>query len=85
MLIAIPTYIAMSDGGFTQTSCRDITMHAGAGNREKALSVYQSTWILLLVLALVISTIAIIFSFYAPLNEWLKFVTITRRETVLIS
>jgi len=84
MLTAIPAYLAMSDGGFTQTSCRDIAIRAGAGDQEGALAVYQSTWALLILLTLVVGFSAAIFSLLVPLNQMLKFTVMTRQETAIV-
>ncbi len=84
MLATIPVYLAMGDGGFTSTSCRDITMQTGKGNRHGAIAVYQSTWVLLLCLSLVIGFVAVIFSWIVPLHQWLQLTTMTEKETSLV-
>lgn len=84
MLAAIPAYLSMGDGGFATTSCREITMRVGTGDRRGASAVYQSTWALLLVLSLVLGSAAIVFSKFVPLNQWLKFTAMTSQETALV-
>lgn len=84
MLAAIPTYLAMSDGGFTQTACRDITIKASAGDKEGALKTYQSIWMLLLFLMLFIGIISGFVAKFVSINELLNFSIMTQQETAFV-
>jgi len=84
MLAAIPAYLAIGDGGFATAACRDMTMKSGAGDRPGALSVFQSTWILLLVVSLVAFLLAYGLAELAPLNKWLGFSSLTATDTRLV-
>ena len=52
MLAAIPAYLAIADGGFAGVASREMSMRSGAGDRRGALALFQSTWLLLLLVSL---------------------------------
>lgn len=70
MVAAIPAYLAMADGGFTGTTQREMTMRMGAGDRQGALAVFQSTWVLLLLLSVIIMGLAALATGLLPLGQW---------------
>lgn len=84
MVAAIPIYLSIGDGGFTTTSCRDITMRSSSGDKNGALAVYQSTWVLLLFLSLTIGLITTIIMRFVPLRQWLNFSSMTGQETSIV-
>ncbi len=73
MLSAIPIYLSIGDGGFAGAACRDMTMQSGEGNRKRTLAVFQSTWVLLIVISIVICLLAIGFVQFVPFENWLGF------------
>jgi O-antigen/teichoic acid export membrane protein len=81
MLAAIPAYLAIGDGGFATAACRDMTIKSGAGDRQGVLSVFQSTWLLLLTVSLVAFLLAYGFAEVAPLHKWLGFSSMTAADT----
>lgn len=81
MLSAIPAYLSIGDGGFASAACRDMTMKSGAGDRQGALAVFQSTWLLLLAVSLVAFLLACGFAEVAPLGRWLGFSAMTAADT----
>lgn len=80
MLVAMPAYLAIGDGGFASAAGREMSMRSGAGDQTGALAVFQSTaWLLCLVsLALFLSTLALLQ--FAPLNDWLGFQQINAEQ-----
>lgn len=48
MLSTVPTYLALSDFGFSQAATADMTMSIARGQRESALATFQSLWRLIL-------------------------------------
>jgi hypothetical protein len=50
MLATIPTYLALSDFGFSQAATADMAMQIARGERESANATFQSLWTLLLVI-----------------------------------
>lgn len=71
MVATIPVYLAMADGGFTGSSQREMTMRAGAGDRVGALAVFQSTWVLLLIVSTLLLATAALATLMLPLTKWL--------------
>jgi O-antigen/teichoic acid export membrane protein len=73
ILAAIPAYLAICDGGFTGAASRGMAIRSGAGDRPGALSLFQSTWLLLLLVSLGFGLLAFIAVKAAPLSKWLGF------------
>jgi O-antigen/teichoic acid export membrane protein len=73
MLAAIPSYLSIADGGFAGAACRKMTMRSGAGDRSVTLKVFQSTWILLMMVSVVAFFFAFGVAHFAPLGSWLGF------------
>jgi O-antigen/teichoic acid export membrane protein len=84
MVAAIPVYFSMGDGGFTGAACRQMCILSAAGDPEGALSVFQSTWTLLLVISVVVVLIALLLITVAPLTQWLGFVSISSGELQVV-
>jgi O-antigen/teichoic acid export membrane protein len=80
MLSAIPVYFTISDGGFAGAACREMTMRSSAKNRTGVIAVFQSTWVLLVVVSFVMGLMAFSFVRVAPLGEWLGFSSMTAFE-----
>ena len=73
MLAAIPAYLAICDGGFTGAASREMSMRSGAGDRTRALAIFQSTWLFLLPCSLFFGSLAFVAVETAPFREWLGF------------
>jgi len=73
MLTAIPVCLAICDGGFAGAASREMSMRSGAGDRHGALSIFQSTWLLLFLVSLGIGSLAFVAVKVVPLSEWLGF------------
>lgn len=71
ILSAIPAYLSMGDIGFSTTAAREMTMLNSANDKEGTLRVFQSTWILLLMLSGFIFAGMVFFVYLAPLDNWL--------------
>ena len=80
MLSAIPAYLSIGDGGFSGAACRKMTILSGSGNRNRTLAVFQSTWVLLIVISIATGFLAYSFVNVAPLEEWLNFSSMTALE-----
>ena len=84
MLAAIPAYLTIGNAGFSMVACRDITLRNGAGDYDGALSVYQSTWLLLTILSLSILCVTLIAVNVIPLSSFLGFSAMGGHETSLV-
>jgi glycosyltransferase involved in cell wall biosynthesis/O-antigen/teichoic acid export membrane protein len=64
ILFAVPAYLAMTDLGFSISAANDMTARTAAGERDAALTVFQSVFALLLCLSgiLLVTAIAAIYS-----------------------
>jgi O-antigen/teichoic acid export membrane protein len=85
MLAAIPAYLAIADGGFAGVASREMSMRSGAGDRSGALSIFQSTWPLLLLTSLFIGSLALVAVMNVPLHEWLGFKVMDPNTTKLVT
>ncbi|WP_119939610.1 hypothetical protein [Neorhizobium sp. NCHU2750] len=61
MLTTIPTYFALTDLGFVQAATSEMTMQVASGQRDKALSTFQSSSVLIFVMSLTLAA-AILFA-----------------------
>ena len=84
MLSAIPAYLAIGDGGFTGVACREMTMKNSSGDRLGAIVVFQSTWLLLIFISIVVVLMVYGFTEIVPLKKWLGFSTINAVNTQLV-
>ena len=80
MLAAIPAYLAMGDGGFGAAATREMGMRSSAGDRAGALTVFQSTAVVLSAASLLLAVIAAGLVHFAPLGHWLGFHRIAESE-----
>ena len=71
ILSAVPAYLGMGDIGFSATAAREMTLLNSANDKDGALQVFQSTWILLIALSISIFLGTIAFVEIAPLGHWL--------------
>ncbi|WP_319405211.1 hypothetical protein [uncultured Desulfosarcina sp.] len=84
MLSAIPVYLSISDGGFATAACREMTIRGGAGDKTGIQSVFQSTWLLLLMVSIFVGLLALGFVKSAPLENWLSFKTMNDHEIKVV-
>lgn len=84
MLFAIPSYLAIGDGGFCTAACHDMTMLGQGGDTKGALRVFQSTWLLLILISVAVGICAIVFVNEAPIARWLGFSIIGERQLKII-
>lgn len=70
MLATVPTYLGFSDLGFGKAACVDMTMAIGLNDEKRAVAVFQSASIMIVVsaLALLLATVAL--ALLIP-GEWL--------------
>jgi O-antigen/teichoic acid export membrane protein len=80
LLTAIPSYLTVGDLGFTSTAQRDMTMRIGAGNRQGVLAVFQSTWLLILLLSCFAGLAVALLVSVTPLPRWLHLEAISPNQ-----
>jgi O-antigen/teichoic acid export membrane protein len=84
ILVAIPTYLALSDLGFGSVAANEMTMLVAKGEHQKALSIFQSTWILISFISGIIAVTLSATIFSLPIEQWLNLSTINHLEAVCI-
>jgi O-antigen/teichoic acid export membrane protein len=72
ILSAIPSYLALSDIGFGNVASSDMTMHVAAGRREAALDTFQSTWVLISTVSLMLMALVSACAWFVPWQAWMK-------------
>ncbi|MGG6262450.1 lipopolysaccharide biosynthesis protein [Stutzerimonas stutzeri] len=83
MITAIPTALALSDGGFTRTAQREMAMKAARNDSSGVINTFQSTWIMLAALSATLMTIVLTASESIPIHEWLSINSITNQELAI--
>lgn len=72
ILSAIPSYFALSDIGFGSVAGNEMTMRVAQDDRIEALSVFQSTWLLITGISLSIALSIAATIWFIPLEHWLN-------------
>jgi len=73
MLAAIPACLSICDVGFAGAASREMSIRSGRGDKAGALSIFQSTWLLLLLISFIVGLSVFLGVFYAPLHAWFGF------------
>lgn len=84
ILSAIPSYLALSDVGFGSVAANDMTMSVAAGQREAALDTFQSTWVLISVISMVLLALASVAAWCIRWQLWMKLSVISDHGAALI-
>lgn len=71
-LSTIPSYFAMSDVGFANVAANEMTMEVAKGNKPKALEIFQSTWLFISSISLIIVIILLLVIWFIPIESWLN-------------
>lgn len=84
ILTAIPVYLAMSDLGFANAAQNDMTMAVGRGDRASELETFQSAWLLVLVVSLVVMLALGGLVPLAPLSDWFDLAPLSDDSAVVL-
>lgn len=68
ILSAIPAYLALSDIGFASVAANDMTMRVAKGDRRGALEVYQSIWLFISGVSVLIGGVLAALIYALPVN-----------------
>lgn len=82
MVASLPSALALSDGGFTKAASREMAMRASRGDEAGALQSFQSGWLLLVILSVVVMAMLAVILPFIPLDNWLKLSTVDSNELV---
>ena len=72
LLSAIPAYLTIADLSFGAAAANEMTMLAGAGDQQRAQRIYQSTWVLILILSALVTLASVLFFVAVPFDRWMK-------------
>lgn len=83
LIAALPTALSFSDGGFTRTARREMAMRAGREDAAGITALFQSAWVLLLVLSAAVLLLLAFLLPHLPLVQWLKLKSVGANDLVL--
>lgn len=85
ILIAFPTYLLLSDLGFSSVAGNEMAMQVARGNRTLALAIFQSTRILITLASATMAAAAVIAVQFTPVVMWLHITHISRHDAKAIT
>jgi O-antigen/teichoic acid export membrane protein len=84
VLSAIPIYLGFTDFGFGSVAASAMTMLVARGDRQSALGIFQSTWLLTTAVS-VFFGISLAIAFWAlPFQRWLAISTLSREQVGIV-
>ena len=81
ILSAIPAYLALSDIGFASVAANDMTMRVANGDRRGALEVYQSIWLFISGVSLLIGSVLALIVYSVPIAAQFSITHISEAQT----
>ena len=81
ILSAIPAYLALSDIGFASVAANDMTMRVANGDRRGALEVYQSIWLFISGISMLLGAALTLLIHVVPVNVQFSITHISEAQT----
>ncbi len=81
ILSAIPAYLALSDIGFATVAANDMTMRVAKGDRQGALEVYQSIWLFISGVSVLVGGAITLFIYVVPVTAIFSISHISETQT----
>jgi O-antigen/teichoic acid export membrane protein len=81
ILSAIPAYLALSDIGFASVAANDMAMRVAKGDRQGALEVYQSIWLFISVVSVLVGCVLGLVIYATPVNATFSISNISQVQT----
>lgn len=81
ILSAIPAYLSMSDIGFASVAANDMTMRVAKDDKQGALEVYQSIWVFICTVSLIVGCALTLLIYKAPVNSFFSISYISTQHT----
>ena len=72
ILSTIPSYFAMSDVGFANVAANEMTMEVAKDNKSNALDIFQSVWVFVSIICLILFIIFGLGTWLTPIESWLN-------------
>jgi O-antigen/teichoic acid export membrane protein len=84
ILYSIPSYLAISDLGFTTATTNTMVMAVARNERPAALKAFQSTWVLLSLVSVTLVLVSAPLLLSCPLDQWFGFVHLDSSSSALV-
>jgi len=84
ILSAIPAYLSLSDIGFASVAANDMTMRVARGDKNGALQVYQSIWIFISGMSVLVGGVIALIIYAAPIVSIFSITHLSATQTQLI-
>jgi O-antigen/teichoic acid export membrane protein len=84
ILTSITMYFYLTDIGFSGAAASEMTLLVASGNRKDALSVFQSTWLLLSGIEVTLFLGLLVSMGFLPIADWLNFSHLSTSQTAEI-
>lgn len=84
VLSALPVYFGLTDFGIGSVAGNEMTMLVAKGEKDSAIEVFQSTWLLTTCLSLAFSSILAVGIWLLPAEKWLKLAILSRGQVIAI-
>lgn len=81
ILSAIPAYLALSDIGFASVAANDMTMRVANGDRRGALEVYQSIWLFISGVSVLVGCVLALIVYSVPVTAQFLITHISEVQT----
>lgn len=81
ILSSVPAYLAISDIGFASVGANDMTMRVANGDRRGALEVYQSIWLFISLVSVLLGGALGLLIYVVPVHVQFDFALISGAET----
>ncbi len=84
IMSAVPTYLSMTDMGFGSVAGNDMAMRVAVSDRDGALETFQSAWLLVTLISVLVAVLACGIILTVPIAGWLHITSINSREARII-
>jgi O-antigen/teichoic acid export membrane protein len=84
VISAVPIYFGLSDLGIGAVAANEMTMMVARGEKDSALEVFQSTWLLTTIVSLLFTSVVVLGIWILPIDRWLKIVILSRGQVMTI-
>ena len=84
VLSTIPSYLMMSDLGLLNVAAIQITLEIAKNNKQKALVIFQGTWVFICILNFILFLISFLY-LVIPFDKWFNLQTITNSQAISIA
>ena len=71
ILYSLVSYFALGNLGFAQAAANEMTIFVARGDRDRALVTYQSTFVIISLIAVAMVGLAAVVGFLLPLERWM--------------